>query len=383
LGRIFQRGERWYIQYDSLPGSDGKRRQKMESCGPGASDKDAEALLRRRMVEVDDGQISEPAKITLGQFLDVWLAHIAVPGRYSPTTVERYTELVRAHIAPRLGHLKMRNVTTMQMQTFLDEKQTSGRIRGTGGLAPKTVKHLYTILRKSFEYAVRCQVVKESKAAYLEPIRINRPEIRIHSDEDLGKLYAEISRSRNRVAILIALGTGMRRGEICGLHWGDFDEKGHTFTVRRSLARANGEVKEKSTKTGKPRAVGIPESLLSIITEHKADQAAAGKPTGLNDYICQSPSGGRLCPKVLSTHFYLLRRRVGVEATLHGLRHTYVTNQLEAGVDVRNVADQVGHASVSTTYDIYAHSRKEHKHAVVEVADRLLNIKPTIKVVGE
>lgn len=364
---IFQRNGIWCIRYEGPPGADGRRRQKRESLGRGAGEKDAIARLRDRLHERDHGVIADPGTLTVAQFIAEWF-RLGAPDR-SPTTNERYEQLIRLHINPLIGHVRLGKLRPLQIQGCLTSARQSK-------LAPKTVKHIHSLLHAALAQAIKWQILTINPCAAVDSPKVPKPKIHTASDADIGKLLVAIDKSYFRIPILITLATGMRRGEVCGLKWSDLDAANRTLQVQRALIQTSAGIEEKSTKTDRARTVLLPQELVDDLARHQEQQGQ-----NLDGWICLNAAGGRLGPKSLDKVYRRLRRGVGVEVTLHGLRHTQATNLILAGVPVKTVADRLGHSTVTITQDTYAHVLPQHQEAAVEEVTRMLKIKPEIRVV--
>jgi integrase len=370
---IYQRNGIWGIRYTLPAGPDGKRRQKRESLGRGPRDgpqpgeKDAEERLRDRLHELDHNIIADAGTLTVAQYFARWLL-LGQPDR-SPTTHERYEQLIRLHIVPLIGHVRLGKLRPLQILGCLSNARNSG-------LAPKTVKHIHTLIHCGLTRAVKWQVLSVNPCAAVDSPRVPKPKIRTASEEDIANLLVAIEGSYYRIPILIAIATGMRRGEVCGLKWSDLQPDARTLQVQRSLIQTAAGVIEKPTKTDTARTILLPQQVVDDLLRHQVDQGH--NPDG---WICLNAIGGRLAPKSLDRAYRALRRGVGVDVTLHGLRHTQATNLILAGVPVKIVADRLGHSTVTVTQDIYAHVLPQHQETAVQVVEKMLESKPKIRIV--
>lgn len=377
MGSILWREDKnaYYIRYELPTGLDGKRKQRMESCGIGASEEDARIRLRDREQQRDHGIIVDCTNDSVSQYMAKWM-QLGKLDR-SPSTHERYDQLLRLYVLPVLGRQKLTKLRPMQIQSLLNTLRESGRHDGkTGGLAPKTVKHIHDLLRAALNQAVRWQILAINPATLVQPPKVPKPSIRVASSDDIANLLVAINDSYYRIPILIAMATGMRRGEVCALRFEDFNEQTRTLLVRRSFVQTKAGVIEKSTKTDKPRVILLPSDLAEELTAIRESRQAAPE-----DWISLNAIGGKLAPKSLDKVYRRIRRAVGVDVTLHGLRHTQATELILAGVPVKTVADRLGHSTVTVTQDIYAHVMPQHQQPAVDVVEKMLEAKPSIKVV--
>lgn len=381
-GSLRQRGGVIYAIYDAVPGPDGKRRQKWLPCrhsdGTPMSMKQARTMLRGILTDIARGAHIDSESTLLSAFLAHWLGIIGP--NLAATTLERYRDLVRLHINPALGHLRLDRIKPMHVEDCLSRLKECGRLDGKpGGLAPKTCRHIHTLLHTALRQAVRWQVIAINPVDAVAPPRVPRPQVRTASVDDIAKLLVAIDSSRFRIPILLALSTGMRRGEICGLRWEDFDADRCLLTINRSIAETSAGYHVKHTKTDKPRQVLLSEELVSELETWRAIQEERGY---TDRWICRNAHGNLLMPKLFGLRFRRLCRSVGVEVTLHGLRHTQATNLIMAGVPVRIVAERLGHSTVRTTQDVYTHVMPSDQRQAVEVIERMLRRKtPPIHIV--
>jgi len=374
MGTVSRRGNQWTIRLDLPPGPDGKRRRRRVSC-KGLTKREAEAKLVQIQSQIQGNRYVEPSTLTLADFLADWLD--SRRDQLALRTIERYTELVNSHIVPALGSIALANLRPLHLQTLYASALKHGRLDGAGGLSPKTVHHIHGVLHAALAQALRWQALSVNPAAQVEPPSVPRSTARDARPDEIALLLPAIERSRYRLPILIALGTGLRRGEICALRWEDVSEmdyiaagvrrRGCVLSVRRAAVQtSDGAVTIKQTKTGRARAVLLPEFLVSELHQVREAESHAVKPN-LTDWICTTPAGEPIPPKWLGNQFSRLARSAGLQISLHSLRHTQSTVLLMSGLPVNVVSERAGHANASTTLDIYAHVALANQQPAVEV----------------
>src|SRR5271165_2082293 len=170
-------------------------------------------------------------------------------------------------------------------------------------------------------------------------------------------------RGSDRLFALWRLGamTGMRRGELCGLKWGDVDLEAGALRVSRARVVVNYQVHESAPKTAKSaRTIGIDPATLAALRQHRARQAverlAAGELWVGDEYVFCDERGRPLHPQRVTKMFAVRARDAGLPVVkLHALRHGHATAGITAGVDVKVMSERLGHASYSITADIYSH----------------------------
>jgi integrase len=381
---IVARGDKVYMIFDQPRDLNGKRKQKWELCPPGTTPRAAALIRAERLIAIRDNQYTIGGECRFGDYLRDW--HETTQQRYSPPTRERYRQLIESHIIPALGRDRMDRLRPIRLEKFLSTAAKSGRLRGSGGLAPKTVKHLYTILNVSLKDAVvKWKLISYNPMDSVDAPPTPRREIEIASDEDITKLLFAINNHIYRIPMLISLSTGLRRGEVCGLQWGDLDTGNLAVRVSRSIYDTGYDVGEKGTKNKRNRSVAIPAELVQILLAERDRQAAELKRRiKSDDYICINKDGVRIRPHNYSSSFYDLRIDLGIRTPLHGLRHTYITHLFDEGIDPKTISEQAGHSSVAVTLDIYTHVAPHHRQHAGEVAGKLLRPQTShIKLVGD
>src|SRR5664280_1426971 len=210
-------------------------------------------------------------KLTVGAFLEAWLTEVArVTVR--PRTYVSYRYVVGLHLAPALGDLVLAALSPADVQAFLNAKSASG-------LSPRTVGYLRGVLRGALAHAERTDLVTRNVARLARPPRIPRRRVSPLSVEQVRTLVTAISGDRLEALYLVALGVGLRQGEILGLRWSDVDLEGGTLTVRHALARIDGrlELVEPKSITSR-RVVPLPAFVHDALVAHRDRQATEPLP---------------------------------------------------------------------------------------------------------
>jgi integrase len=373
-GHIRRRGARsWELKFDL--GTDpltGKRLTRYHSFK--GSKKEAEIELTRLKAGADRGEYIDPSKTTLAEFLDRWEAWVAT--QVSTKTLERYKELAAHHVRPHLGSARIQRLKAINFAELYGRLQRP-KPKGAG-LAPRTVGHVHRLLHRIFGHAVKWGVVAINPVAAAEPPRVERTEIEILSPGQITTVLRALrGRSLYGVAV-IALATGMRRGEIVALRWGDIDLDQGKLRVERSLEQSNAGLafKEPKTKAGR-RVVSIPPSIIAELRNHWREQQEQRLALGIgkagdDDLVFPRWDGSPWPPDRLSSTW---AKTVSVlnlpRVTFHALRHTHASQLIAAGLDVVTVSHRIGHSSPTVTLGVYAHlfgNTDERAAAAVETA---------------
>jgi integrase len=332
-------------------GPDGKRRYVS-----GKSKEEARKALREARSGADQGIVFDAESLRVGEYLDRWLSD-SVRDTVRQRTYERYESIVRVHIKPAFGRIKLKSLTPNHVRTLYRKKLDSG-------LAPRTVNYVHTTLHKALKDAVSDGLVPRNAASVKAP-RPDKPEIRPLSPDQARKLIAAAREACDRFEALyvLALHCGLREGELLGLRWDDVDFGGSSATVhvRRTLSETRTGHKFEKPKNGKGRSVKCSQKATEALRSHRARQGEERLRVGSlwqdNGLVFPTTTGTTMSgTNLLGRHFKPLLTRAELPAIrLHDLRHTCATILLMAGKHPKYVQELLGHASINITLDTYSH----------------------------
>jgi integrase len=358
IGHIRRRGERsWELKFDI--GTDpltGKRLTRYHSVK--GTKREAEVELTRLKASADRGDYVDPSKATLADFLDRWESWAAT--QVSAKTLERYKELAAHHVRPHLGASRIQKLKPVNFAELYGRLQKS-KPEGSG-LAPRTVGHVHRLLHGVFDRAVKWGVITSNPVTAADPPRVQATEIEILAPDQI-KAVLEALRGRPLYPVaVIGLATGMRRGEMAALRWGDVDLDTGKIRVERSLEQTNAGLtfKAPKTKAGR-RTVSIPPSVVAELRHQWRQQQeqrlalGLGK-AGADDLVLARPDATPWPPDSLTTAWSKAIAALKLpKVTLHALRHTHVSQLIAAGLDVVTVSRRIGHSNPTVTLTVYAH----------------------------
>ena len=357
-GHIEKRGEdRYRILIDQ--GRDARGKRKRLSRTVWGSRKKAEAELATLLGEIHGGTYAEPTALTVREYLERYLDHARA--NVAPQTYRRYKQIVERDLVPGLGHLKLSALTPFYIQTFLANSLERKCKTRDAKLSPQTVRHFYRVLNRALNLAVRWQLISRNPCDLVDPPRVEEKEMTVLADEkEVGKLMAAVGGSRLYLPVVLALTTGMRRGEILALRWQDVDYKTGECRVARSLQETPEGLSYKVPKTRKGRRVVLlPQLALAAIKAHQAvqneEKLLIGTAYQDEDLIICRPDGTPWPLAEFSSVYRRTARRGGVSARFHDLRHTHASHLLKESVPVHVVSERLGHANSSITLNVYAH----------------------------
>jgi integrase len=233
---------------------------------------EAQAELRRLLGTVDVGQHVDPGKMTVGDWLKQWLEEAR--HTTSPKTHERYSEIVNQHLRPALGVIQLAKFGPVHIQGFYSDALKSGRVDGKGELSPQTVLHFHRLLDHAMKRARKRRLIAVNPVEDVDPPKVEEREMQTLDDEQAAKLLAVASTTRVYIPLVVALATGLRRGELLALRWQDIDLATGVIQVVRSLEQTKAGLRFKTTKSKRSkRPIVLPASVLAVLLHHKAKQA--------------------------------------------------------------------------------------------------------------
>jgi integrase len=371
--RVGPRGTSWQLIVRVVDPTTGQRRQLARTVRL-ATRREAERELRAFVTEFEEGAVRAERRTVAG-LLDAWHEHKAGRGR-SITTLREYRRLIDRQLKPRFGDLPLERLTGRDLDRYYDELIAAG-------LAPATVRQVHAVMRGALGQAVKWDWLNTNPALKATPPPLRRPAVRAPEPDEV-RLLIEKALAEDPafgVFLRLAVVTGARRGELCALRWSDVDLGAAAVTIARSMAEdRGGRLVEKGTKTHAERLVSIDHETAAVMRQQLDRCQAASAACGvvlprLAFVFSRKPDGSKpMHPNDATAAFGLLRAQLGISGIrLHDLRHFAATRLLVAGVPVRQVSGRLGHASASTTLNIYAHAVAELDAAAASVLAGVLD----------
>jgi integrase len=314
--------------------------------------------LIRLLAEVGGGTSVDPSKLTVSEYVRAWLdsaTHLA------PKTLERYRELAEHQINPHLGNVVLQKLRPSQIADWHATLLRSGGRNGRA-LAARTVGHAHRVLHSVLARAAKVEAVSRNVAGVLTPPKVEVKEIEILADVQIAGVLAELRDHPLLPIVVTALGTGMRRGELCALQWRDVDLDHASINVERSLEETNDGLRMKLPKSRRGlRRIALPASVVELLRAHRTRQIELRLMLGLgrvepDALVFCHEDGSPLSPDRLSQQWRRFVVAKGMPAvSFHALRHTHASALIAAGLDVVTVSRRLGHGSPGITLGIYAH----------------------------
>lgn len=293
-----------------------------------------------------------------------------VPLAWTPEMLERAAELrdggspwrgVAEHLVDEFGASW---VTRHNVSTAVARAERPSPASPSAGLAPKTVHYVHTILHRAFRDAVRWGRLGRNPADAADPPKPgsrNRGAVKAWTAEQLGDFLQRSSEDRYGPLWHLLASTGMRRGEALGLRWRDVDLEGGVAAVHQTLIVVDHQVQLGQPKTTSGvRSIDLDGDTVAVLREHRRAQLEERMLMGAgwrdHDLVFARPTGEPYHPDRISREFSRRVARWGLPTiSVHGLRHTWATLALRAGVHPRVVQERLGHSTIAITLEIYSH----------------------------
>ncbi len=357
-GHIRQRSPgHWAIVIDLRDPESGKRRRKWHSFE--GTKREAQIEASRLISAISGGAYIEPAKATVGQFLDRWLDHIKP--RVSPRTHERYSEIVRKNLSPLLGAVALAKLKPLQISEAYAKALSGGRRDGMGGLSASTVRYMHVILKASMKQAVRWQMIAHNPVDAVDPPKVERVSMRTYDLSQTAELIEATRGTRMAITVILAVLCGLRRGEIAALRWRNINLASAQLAVTESAEQTRAGIRYKQPKGGRSRTVALSPRVVNELRSHRIQQAeellTLGIPLTDDCFVVAQADGRPLQPRTITHQWQLLlaNNRNLPRIRFHDLRHAHATHLLASGVHPKIASERLGHSKVGITMDLYSH----------------------------
>lgn len=299
---------------------------------------------------------------TFGELLELWLQTNRV--KYKASTFSKYAYMINSHIKPQLGSMQISQITSSDINTFLDGKLRHGRIYSSTELSPSYVRSMMLIIQSVINLAVSEGYCQPLKSAINKP-QIIKEDVKTLSASDFYRLSSYLLGSRGlaELGVLISLYMGLRIGEVCALSWNDIDINEKILHVRKTAVRINDDKGSRwyldFPKTPSScRDIPIPSVIYSNLKEAFAQRKS--------EYVI-SDCDSFVNPRTYEYRYHRILSECGIPTTkYHTLRHTFATNALQSGMDIKTLSEILGHKDSSITLATYVHSSIETKRMQME-----------------
>ena len=330
--------------------------------------KELTGKLRQHIDLYQGVDLTEQSRMTLGEWLDQWLE--ATSGTIRPNTMTRYQGTVARHIKPYLGDKPISQVKGKDIQRLYETLAKRGN-RNTGeGLSSGTVRGIHSMLHEALGAAQQASIIPRNPTEEIEAPKFSYRPKKVLTDKQLDKFMETVRQDAVWYDFFYTeLTTGLRRGEICGLMWRDFDENAGTLKILRSVnvpKRGEMEIGETKTERGR-RTIRLPPSTVQRLKERKKH--------AISQWIFPEPLAPEKPVRPSAAYYWMkvLLKEAGLpHIRFHDLRHTFATHALASGVDAKTLSGILGHTNASFTLDTYTHVTPDMQRAASDVVGDFL-----------
>ena len=382
-----------YWEARATIGHDPGTGKQIQKSFTGKTQKEVRQKMQAALAALNKGTYFEPAKMPLGEWLDIWLTEYMGDKNYS--TVKHYKAQVTAHIKPALGSVKLSQLTPHLIQKFYNDllktgrtvpkKDKSGKTIKKDGVAvteqvplnAKSVRNVHGILTKALSVAVQMGYLRDNPAERVTLPRVEKKEIQPLTDDQVKAFLQASVGDEYETLLKVILFTGLREAEAMGLTWDCVDFKAGTVTICKQLQKrplADGGFTFAPLKNDKTRVLKPAPFVMDLLSKRWKTQAAQRLLAGdlwegwqdererKTALIFTTATGGNFSPQTVLRHYKKIAAQIGIpESRVHDLRHTFAVLSLQNGDDVKTVQGNLGHATASFTLDVYGHVSERMK----------------------
>ena len=346
---------------------------------------DTQAEVRKKLAQatnsIDEGVYAEPTKLTVGEWLDIWIKDYVSNKSVKPSTLRSYSDQCKNYIKPALGAVKLSALTPHAIQKFYNELQIQGDDRKI--LSAKSIKNINGVFHQALEQAIRLGYMKTNPTKSCVLPKVAKADIKPLDEEQIKDFLTEIQGHRFENLFVTALFTGMRQGEILGLTWSGIDFNKGTILVKWQLSKGKekgAQYKFTSLKNDKSRLITPAPYVMDILKKQKRLQAKMQMLAGsawANDrnLVFTNELGENLTHVTVYKNFKKVMADMNIDyIRFHDLRHTYAVTSLQVGDDVKTVQENLGHHTAAFTLDVYGHVSERMKAESAARMDKFINV---------
>lgn len=322
----------------------------------GKTQKEVRQKLNEILRDLQDGTYVAPNKMTVGEWLDIWLKEYTLNIR--PATKAAYEQHVRVHLKPALGRIQLSKLLPHQIQ------QNYNDLLRKRGLSPKSIKNVHGVLHRALEQAKLMGYLKTNPTTGVVLPKAEKAVLKTMEDTDVARFLQEIKDDPYENVLFVTAFTGLREGEVLGLTWDCVDFEKGQLLINKQHNRAKGE-KEfhfSPLKNSKIRTITVAQEVLNVLEKQRKQQEKwqsilGDKWDNQKNLVFTTEFGRYINNKTLYMNYKRIMRKLGFpQLRFHDLRHTYAVNSLRAGDDIKTVQENLGHATASFTLGTYAHA---------------------------
>ena len=358
-GNIRKRKDgRWEGRYTA--GYDPKTGKRIIKNVLGKTQAEVKEKLKTAIEETRGLDVSRSEEYTVATWLRTWYALYAKPN-IRVATADRYQLMIETYTIPRIGDIKLKNLTSRQLQKFYKDLLEDGRVnrksgKGNPGLSSTTVRSVHLMLHCAFQRAIKERLIPRNPTEDCIAPKMHKIEMKILPPEHM-KAYLDAADQRGLLPMFyLELVSGLRKGELVALRRDDLDIQQRTISVSKQYVRnPDGSLELTRPKTeNSVRLVSIPQTAVELLIQEHAKHPDS-------PYLFPSPLTGEMYhpDSMVNLHKKILKDAGLEHLRFHDLRHTFATTALQNGVDVKTVSSMLGHFDAGFTLRTYTHATRQ------------------------
>ncbi|WP_440960589.1 tyrosine-type recombinase/integrase [Paenibacillus nitricinens] len=366
-GKVFKRGKTWTYVVDLPPDpATGQRNQKKKGGFP--SQKEADRALVALLASVHKGDYVPENNLTITAFFEIWLKEYALQ-KYKATVFDVEESIINSRIIPVIGRQKLQQIKPLTINRFYNgllEKYS-----------PDYVRHIHAILRKAFRQAVKWEMIASNPMEKVEAPKLRRKEMKTWSMEQCLHFLDTAKGHVHYIVFSLAIHTGMRKGEVLGLRWGDIDWEGKSLKIQQTVnwTPSKGIIFQDTKTSSSARRIPIGDMLISDLKERLQIIKNEKEEIGVENYkdhdlVCCYGNGEPIKPRrVTETFAFLTEKSELPKIRFHDLRHSHASMLLNNGINAKIGAERLGHSSVQIYLDRYSHLLPDMQRDAADLID--------------
>lgn len=344
-GTIRQRSDgRWEGRYTA---PDGRQKSVYAKTEP-----EIKRKLKQKQAEITLGLYFEPSKVTVEKWVNAWLDDYV--SQHKLTTQQSYRSLMKNHIIPNIGKMKLSQVSTGTIRRLFGQLANNG-------LAPSTIKSVKIAFSSCMTAAVESRIIKENPCHGAKVKKGEKKQLIFIDRDKFAAFIAETKKHRFSNAVLFLFQTGLRSSELRGLRWSDFDENKMELRICRQIIRAGNKSIIQTPKDNEWRKISLSHETVNILKHQRTQQAELRLKYGpwkdtpiTKDLVFRTRTGDVLPQYKVYYTVKQIGEAIGIEGLHpHSLRDSYAIAALRAGVDIKTISNNLGHADTSMTLNKY------------------------------
>ncbi len=371
-GSLQIKNEKYYIVLNTYV--NGKRVKKWTSTGltVKGNKRKAEQMLRDALQAYEKKNAQPKNDVLFSDYVRVWLSD--VKQSVDEVTFQGYEVLAKTHVLPYFDAkgLVLQKLTSDDLQSYFDNKSLHGRIDGSGGLSPRSLRLHMNIINQTINFARKNGVINSNPCEFVKLPKSERYEYEFYSVEEMTQLFNAVKDDVLYPLIRITALYGLRRSELLGLQWDSVDFENNRLTIKHTVSKVTKAVAKDKTKNASsfrsfPLTADAKEIFLDAKAKEIENRKLFGKSYNENCYVFKWDDGHPFSPDYISKHFAKILKKNNLRhIRFHELRHSCASMLINSGFDLKAVQDWLGHADIKMTANIYGHLDVARKKSMAE-----------------